>query len=286
MSRIKEFNLPDLGEGLTEGEILKWLVEVGDDDRAQPADRRGGDGEGGGRDPGEVGRQGHRDLPRRGRRRSRSARRSSRSTPTRRRRAATCRRPPAVGGLAGRGRDRAGRGRGRARADRWCRRPAAHGGAGRLRPEDRPRPSAGPARTARRGSGCSRSAGARRAGSASSPLRAGPAGRRVRRSRRRRTRRPVALAKPPVRKLAQDLGVDLATLTGSGPAGLDHPRRRAAGRQRRRRAAAAPAVPAPVFDRRARAADPGQGRPQAHRREHGGRRRSPRRTSPSSSPST
>jgi 2-oxoisovalerate dehydrogenase E2 component (dihydrolipoyl transacylase) len=30
MSRIKTFNLPDLGEGLTEGEILTWLVEVGD----------------------------------------------------------------------------------------------------------------------------------------------------------------------------------------------------------------------------------------------------------------
>lgn len=27
---IKEFTLPDLGEGLTEGEILKWLVNVGD----------------------------------------------------------------------------------------------------------------------------------------------------------------------------------------------------------------------------------------------------------------
>src|SRR4051812_34757100 len=30
MSRIKEFNLPDLGEGLTEGEVLSWLVKVGD----------------------------------------------------------------------------------------------------------------------------------------------------------------------------------------------------------------------------------------------------------------
>ncbi|MDG4762928.1 2-oxo acid dehydrogenase subunit E2 [Solwaraspora sp. WMMD406] len=30
MSRIKQFDLPDLGEGLTEGEILKWLVSVGE----------------------------------------------------------------------------------------------------------------------------------------------------------------------------------------------------------------------------------------------------------------
>jgi 2-oxoisovalerate dehydrogenase E2 component (dihydrolipoyl transacylase) len=30
MSRVKEFRLPDLGEGLTEGEILQWMVAVGD----------------------------------------------------------------------------------------------------------------------------------------------------------------------------------------------------------------------------------------------------------------
>src|SRR3954454_1815637 len=30
MTRVKEFNLPDLGEGLTEGEILKWPVSEGD----------------------------------------------------------------------------------------------------------------------------------------------------------------------------------------------------------------------------------------------------------------
>ncbi|MDX6665265.1 MAG: hypothetical protein QOG68_1471, partial [Solirubrobacteraceae bacterium] len=31
MSRLREFTLPDLGEGLTEGEILQWLVSVGDE---------------------------------------------------------------------------------------------------------------------------------------------------------------------------------------------------------------------------------------------------------------
>ena len=30
MSRLKQFKLPDLGEGLTEGEILSWSVQVGD----------------------------------------------------------------------------------------------------------------------------------------------------------------------------------------------------------------------------------------------------------------
>ncbi len=30
VSTVKEFPLPDLGEGLTEGEILRWLVQVGD----------------------------------------------------------------------------------------------------------------------------------------------------------------------------------------------------------------------------------------------------------------
>jgi pyruvate dehydrogenase E2 component (dihydrolipoamide acetyltransferase) len=31
MSRLRDFKLPDLGEGLTEGEILQWLVKVGDE---------------------------------------------------------------------------------------------------------------------------------------------------------------------------------------------------------------------------------------------------------------
>src|SRR5262252_7582950 len=30
MSELKQFKLPDVGEGLTEADILKWLVEPGD----------------------------------------------------------------------------------------------------------------------------------------------------------------------------------------------------------------------------------------------------------------
>src|SRR5687767_15931590 len=30
MSRVRQFKLPDLGEGLTEGEILQWMVSPGD----------------------------------------------------------------------------------------------------------------------------------------------------------------------------------------------------------------------------------------------------------------
>lgn len=30
MAQVLEFKLPDLGEGLTEAEIVRWLVEIGD----------------------------------------------------------------------------------------------------------------------------------------------------------------------------------------------------------------------------------------------------------------
>ena len=43
---IKEFPLPDLGEGLTEAEIVAWRVAVGDTVDAQPDHRRGRDGQG------------------------------------------------------------------------------------------------------------------------------------------------------------------------------------------------------------------------------------------------
>ena len=62
------FVMPDLGEGLEEGEIVAWLVAEGDDGRAEPAARRGRDREGGRRDPVAV-RGARRDAARRGRRR-------------------------------------------------------------------------------------------------------------------------------------------------------------------------------------------------------------------------
>ena len=36
MPVFKDFRLPDLGEGLTEGEILKWLVQPGDEGKLNP----------------------------------------------------------------------------------------------------------------------------------------------------------------------------------------------------------------------------------------------------------
>ena len=143
-----EFKLPDLGEGLTEGEVARWLVAGGPGDRRGRPARRGADRQGDGRDPVAGGREGRAD-PRRG----------------------------------GRGR----RGRDGARRDRRRRRRFA------------PRPD-----------------------------RAQDARRRSREARRRRAPKggPVR-ATPLVRRIAAELGVDLAVVTGTRAAGPDHRGRRA-----------------------------------------------------------
>ena len=256
MPTVKQFKLPDVGEGLTEAEIVTWQVKPGDTVDGQRDRRRDRDRQVAGRAAVAVRRRGHRAARAPRARRSTSARRSSRSTT----RAAGAARPAAAGapprgdlarrpGRAGGRRSPPGAsGGGRAGPDR---RPGAgrpDRGAGRLRPADRPRPRAARARA--RAAGVAAAAAQQavqaldvdRAGARSEPTVEEPA------EPRRRTPSSAApsapavrvLAKPPVRKLAKDLGVDLATLAGTGAGGVDHP----ATTSRRRRGAAARAGPA------------------------------------------
>ncbi len=83
MSRIKEFNLPDLGEGLTEGEILAWLVKVGDTIELNQPIVEVETAKAAVEIPAKWAGAGAARSSTRRARRSRSARRSSRSTPTR-----------------------------------------------------------------------------------------------------------------------------------------------------------------------------------------------------------
>ena len=60
MADLKQFKLPDVGEGLTEADILSWRVAVGDTVERQPDPGRDRDREGGRRAAVAVRRRGHR----------------------------------------------------------------------------------------------------------------------------------------------------------------------------------------------------------------------------------
>ena len=244
MSRVKEFTLPDLGEGLTEGEILSWLVKVGDTIELNqpivevetakaaveiPAKWAGQVTEifhdGGHDGRGRLADHRHRHRP--------GGRRAAR----------------AVGRVARRGGDRARRGRRRARPDRWSGAGRPHGRPGRLRtaydgsqappPQGRRRaapPPPQPPRPPRRDR-------RRPAAAAPAPPSTSPCPATGRQDQRRR-RRPV-LCKPPVRKLARDLGVDLRRSPAPGRRARS-PGTTCSGRRRRRRPRPSP-VAAPVF---------------------------------------
>nr|BFE66811.1 hypothetical protein GCM10020092_001120 [Actinoplanes digitatis] len=143
MSRIKEFNLPDLGEGLTEGEILTWLVQVGETiELNQPiveVETAKAAVEIPAKWAGVVTQIFH------------EARHDGRGRLADHLDRHPARRGPDPLGRVTRGRrGRAGGGRGRARPDRWSGSGRPHGRPGRLRPEDRRREAPTPHRYAHR----------------------------------------------------------------------------------------------------------------------------------------
>ena len=308
---MKQFKLPDVGEGLTEAEIVSWKVKPGDTVKVNeivveietakslvelPSPfagvvtellvRRGHDG-----------RRRHADHHRRrrlgrryaGRRRA-AARRHGAGDPGRRRPIDTPTERPG----------------GRARPDRrpGARRP--HLGARRLRPARRP----APARRPRKGATPRRRVRRHRAAGRADldDDHAGPgAGADGRRGARAAPAQTVAgdgdaggaqvLAKPPVRKLAKDLGVDLATVdadrrrAASSPAPTSSRRPAAApadrgGRPRRRtrrlRGSARRRVPVKGVRKMTAAGDGGVGVHRAARHRVGDRRRHRARWSSSS----
>ena len=244
-SQVSEFRLPDVGEGLTEAEILALAGGARRHRDGQPDAGRDRDGEGGGRAAVAVRRHGGSELLV----------------------------EPGVTVAVGTPiiaiDDRADAG-----ADRRRRRPPTGADAGR----SARRRTAG----SRRWSATARDAGAaasgpRRAGGRAPAARPRRSGRRTQTApRRRRQRAPAALAgtapaatvplaKPPVRKLAKDLGIDLRARRRHRRRRRDHPRRRRARRRRPRRAGRAAGT--------ARAsAGTRQRRPQGDRRRDGGQR--------------
>ena len=295
---VKEFKLPDLGEGLTEGEILQWLVAARRRGRAEPADRRGRDRQGRGRDAVAL-RRGRDDAAPRRRATTVDVGRADHraSTPTPRRAGRTEGvAEPAPGDGASRRRSAVPRS-----ADdlphepgrRGCRpggRKAASGGQARSRSLGRHRPprrrscpgraAAGPAESRRR----QRAGRRHRRPRGCRPRRSAEAG-----GRRARRRRGAGQAAGP--QAGPDLGVDLAASTAPGrAASITRADVQAAAERQRRpaeRSGGAPGRAVVDFDPATRErAHPDQGRAQADRRRRWWRARSPRRTSPSASPST
>ena len=207
-----EFRLPDPGEGLVEAEIVTWRVAVGDEIKIndivveietakslvelaqpvrrhgdRPARRRGPDGRRRGADPGDLRRRCRRPPPPVPTNPSPAPRWRSGTTSCRRatRPAATAR----VANLVGYG----------PRSTEARRRPRK--GA----PEHEPAPATATMPAVAPVTGNSLPAEPTAPTTEDAPFLG---------------RGPAVLAKPPVRKLAQDRGVDLTTLAGSGPGGV------------------------------------------------------------------
>jgi pyruvate dehydrogenase E2 component (dihydrolipoamide acetyltransferase) len=219
---VKHFNLPDPGEGLVEAEVVTWKVKVGDTVKVNDSSSRS-------RRPSPWSSSRYR-MPARSLRcsrpretRWRSAPRSSLST-------------TASAGTTPRWRPllRQPRTTTRSRQARSAALlPVAGSRCWSVTARGRPRPSAAPARV--RGAPAVATAQVNQAFAPvpepvvsepvepepvePEPVVAQPASMPVAGSGR-------ALAKPPVRKLAKDLGIDISQVAGSGEGGHRHPRRR------------------------------------------------------------
>ncbi len=240
---MADFKLPDVGEGLTEAEIVSWKVKEGDvveiNDIVVEIETAKSLVELPSPYAGTVPRCW---CPRA--RRSRSGRRSSRSAtaPRRRRPLREAAPPRAARDMADRPvqprRQRWRRGREPGRPQQGRPGPMRRARRGRPRPRPRPVPA-----TQMQVQGAFAPGGAQSEAVVEADEPAVPAPSVVDRASLRTHPGRGALAKPPVRKLAKDLGVDLAKLTGSGPQGVDHPRRRADGSGRLRDARGARSSP-------------------------------------------
>ena len=278
MADIKQFKLPDIGEGLTEADILTWQVAGRRRRRGQPDHRRGRDGQGGRRASLAVRRPRHRRCM------STRARRSTSAPPIISidvaPGAALPASPPrhgASGATEAGGAaedlvplpDVTGRRPARPATSAVSRSWSATGRARRALAAAPPpaAPTATPRRS--RADRLRRAAAEPAAGTAAEPVHVAPAHR--------------VLAKPPVRKLAKSLGVDLGEVRPTGPNGTvsrddvaqaagEHPDRQLTPCSRRVRRRARRGSRS-----RASASTP---------RPRWWPRRSPRRTSPSSSRST